>query len=189
MEFEILLPGEGWSLLAGFKWSKCLSFFHYVHKKLCLGDLSETALCPIFCHVLDLDKLTHLKMRALLWVSLAEAMYVPCNPKTLPQVYLGWAEQYRGLAGCGRGQVWDASLLRQTLPPARHHRHHGTRARQALTASSWCPHRAHSASRTTTRSTRPPAALTNSWQLVLSRTTSWKSLLLVPVLTPSPSTY
>ena len=58
-----------------------------------------------------------------------------------------------------------------TAPPAPPARGLG-----ALTASSWCPHRAHSASRTTTRWTRPPAVLTNSWQLVLSRTTSWKSL-------------
>ena len=112
---------------------------------------------------------------------------VPPTWRHYPQVYLEQSsiEAWQGVAEA-----------KYEMPPSsdrRYLRHGttgttGTRARQALTASSWCPHRAHSASRTTTRWTRPPAVLTNSWQLVLSRTTSWKSLLLVPVLTSSPST-
>ena len=91
-------------------------------------------------------------------------------------------------------EAWQGvAEAKYEMPPSSDRRYlrHGTapaRGLGALTASSWCPHRAHSASRTTTRSTRPPAVLNNSWQLVLSRTTSWKSLLLVPVLTLPPST-
>ena len=64
-------------------------------------------------------------------------------------------------------EAWQGvAEAKYEMPPSSDRRYlrHGTTARGlgALTASSWCPHRAHSASRTTTRSTRPPAVLNNS---------------------------
>ena len=66
-------------------------------------------------------------------------------------------------------EAWQGvAEAKYEMPPSSDRRYlrHGTtgttaRGLGALTASSWCPHRAHSASRTTTRSTRPPAVLAN----------------------------